>query len=167
MRSAALFTLWLLLLLLGFVSAHDDDNRNVEFTNTNPMMEDTGYYSEHGADLDATIVQNVLEAFGINDTEFRPGQLMCPPTNLTGMYKEKTITIGMAGCLIDPLISQYTSQQRKLLRMHHDASEVNCSDTAGLAGYLPPIAGTVVEITKSHYLHGHLFCVSEESAYTV
>ena len=141
MQSAALVTLWLFLLQLIYVAPHGSDNHRVEFTNTTTMTEDTRDYGSHRSDLDTSIIQNILEAFGINDTEFRPGQLMCPPTNLSGGYKEKTITIGMAGCLIDPPISQYTSQQRALLKMHHDTGAVNCSDTAGLAGYIPPIAG--------------------------
>ena len=149
MQSAALFTLWLLLLVLSYVAPHEDRHQHVEFIDTPLSTENTRDYGSHPSDL---VIQNVLKAFGINDTEFRTGQLMCPPTNLTGGYKEKTITIGMAGCLIDPLISQYTSRQRALLKMHYqDTGPVNCSATAGLAGYIPPIAGDIINM---YLLHG-------------
>lgn len=94
-----------------------------------------------------SVIEQTLEEFGINDTEFRTGQILCPPSHLRNgsSYKRKRITIGLAGCFIDPLIAQYTPQQRKVLQ-EHDNGVKNCSASLDIAGYFPPIPGMFIPL---------------------
>ena len=141
MLSSMQSVLFILLISNLLVEAHEDQH-HIPSQTVNTIEETENYTSnDPGVESMSSVIQNALNAFGINDTEFRIGQLICPSTNLTSNYKRKTITIGMAGCVIDPLISQYTLEEREALRIHHDVGNLNCSTTVGLAGYLPPIPG--------------------------
>lgn len=135
----------ILLLLTGIVRAHQlHDQRATFASDQNATVTenlDEEIVGEHaGVEQNRIALQNALVAFGINDTELNSGQIICPPSNLSSDYKRTKVVIGVAGCLMDPLISQYTVKQRQILKAH-DEEESNCSETVNLAGYLPPIAG--------------------------
>ena len=146
----------LLLLLTGIAGAHENDDIDSDQHSFGEFMM-TGSGDEHDEhnDHDDTqevrvkwstdVVLNALMAFGINDTAFRPGQIICPSSNLGSSYKESKVTVGVVGCKLDPLISHYTPQQRKLLQGYHDDDiyeSLNCTDTINIAGYFPPVPGT-------------------------
>lgn len=117
--------------LIGIVGAH------VHGDEFNPEIESVSVINVTSR---SAAIERALEAFGINDTEIRIGQILCPPSNLSSEHKRNTITVGLAGCFIDPLIAQYTLPQRKALEEQHSGF-LNCSATTNLAGYLPPVAG--------------------------
>lgn len=138
---ALMFSLSLVLLTIataGGHELHEADNATTSRTTT----EDIGRHSTSKG----FISDDARALFGINGTALGNGQLICPPTNLSGNYKTKTVTISLVGCYIDPFISLYTPQQRSVLTEHHD-EQANCSAQVGIAGYLPPLAGTAVQLS--------------------
>lgn len=140
-----------LLLLLGTGGAHVDNHQNsekqiLEVVATEPERVDdyviTSGILQKGIESSVNdAILNALVTFGINDTDLRPGQLLCPTSHLGGSYKRNRIIVGAVGCRLDPLIAQYTTEQKKALKGHHNVS-LNCSDAVHLAGYFPPVPGS-------------------------
>ena len=143
----------LLLLLIGLSRAHEtldqnSDKQTLEVERTESVDDDTGPSGSSGALKTDTqlstsdAILNALMAFGINDTDLRPGQILCPPSNLGSSYKQNCIIVGVVGCELDPVISHYTSEQKRALKGHHsDYFSLNCTDSINLAGYFPPVPG--------------------------
>ena len=140
-----------LLLVIGLGGAHESHNSDQQILE----VERTGNIDDHGGNNDAhegdtessnEAILNALMEFGINDTDLRPGQILCPPSNLGSTYKGNRIIVGAVGCRLDPLISHYTTEQKKALKGHHDddGESLNCTDSINLAGYFPPIPGITV-----------------------
>ena len=146
-----LSSLFLLLLLLGTGGAHDQNSEEqiLEVVPTEPERVDdyviTSGILQKGIELSVNdAILNALVAFGINDTDLRPGQLLCPKSNLGSSYKRNQIIVGAVGCRLDPLIAQYSTEQKKALKGHHsDNVSLNCSDAVHLAGYFPPVPGII------------------------
>ena len=146
-------SLFLLLLIgLGGARAHenlgqDSDQQILEAVTTEST--DDHVRSSVTLEVDNTEskvndgILNALMAFGINDTDLRPGQLLCPSSNLGSSYKGNRIIVGVVGCRLDPVISHYSEEQKRALKGHHDVS-LNCTDSVNLAGYLPPVPGMPV-----------------------
>ena len=123
---------------------HETDpvvDNNVTVTETRSRQRNGRGGQKRSQNIKDDAIANALAMFGINDTIFRPGQIICPDSNLSSPYKRNRVVIGVVGCFLDPLISQYTLQQRLVLQKHHDDGEFNCSDAINLAGYYPSIPG--------------------------
>lgn len=140
----------LLLLLIGLGGAHEShssDQQILEVVRTETVDDHGGGNNnthEDDAESSNDAILNALMAFGINDTDLRPGQILCPLSNLGSSYKGNQIIVGAVGCRLDPLISHYTAEQKKALKGHHDDSEsLNCTESIDLAGYFPPIPGII------------------------
>lgn len=148
-----LLSLFLLLLLLGTGGAHDQNSEEqiLEVVATEPERVDdyviTSGILQNGIDSKSSVnnaILNALVAFGINDTDLRPGQLLCPTSNLGSSYKSNRIIVGAVGCRVDPLIAQYSTEQKNALKGYRsDNVSLNCSDAVYLAGYFPPVPGII------------------------
>ena len=147
----------LLLLVIGLGGSHEDQHSNqqlLQIVTTESIGEDGGSNNAQEVDVELSknAVLNALMAFGINDTDIRPGQILCPPSHLNSSYKGNRIVVGAVGCKLDPLIAHYTEEQKRALKGHHDDDYIspNCTDSImNLAGYFPPIPG-MIKINVKH-----------------
>ena len=151
-----LLLIFMLLLLLGTGGAHVDESDNhqnsdqqvLEVVATEPERVDDYVITSgillnfEGIELSVNdAILNALVAFGINDTDLRSGQLLCPMSRLGSSYKRNRIIVGAVGCRLDPLIAQYTAEQKRALTGQYHNVSLNCSDAVHLAGYFPPVPG--------------------------
>ena len=100
----------ILLLLIGLSRAHEShssDQQILEVVRTETADDHEGNNNIHKGDAESSnesdAILNALMAFGINDTDLRPGQILCPPSNLGSSYKGNRIVVGAVGCRLDPL----------------------------------------------------------------
>ena len=136
----------LLLLLIRLGGAHEAHNSNQQSLEVMTTDDHGDYDTLEEVDVESSnsAILNALMAFGINDTDIRPGQILCPPSNLSISYKKNRIVVGAVGCRLDPLISHYTMEQKRVLKGHHDVNNsLNCTDSINLAGYFPPVPGII------------------------
>ena len=139
---------FILLLFVGFCGSLEDSDSSSRLFELKPeTIEDVGVEGELQTNLTReddeqnSAILNTLMAFGIDDVEFRAGQILCPLSNYSSANKRRRIVLGLVGCNLDPTTSQFTPEQRELLERYHNQSAPNCTDSIDLAGYIPPVPG--------------------------
>jgi hypothetical protein len=143
-----LLSLLLLLLLGTHVDNHQDSDQQILEVVTTESVDDytinSGILKKSGVELSVNdAILNALVAFGINDTDLRPGQLLCPVSELGSSYKRNRIIVGVVGCRLDPLIAEYSAEQKRALKGNNGDVSLNCTDSVNLAGYFPPVPGII------------------------
>ena len=146
MQQALLILLLLTASISGTHETREEENLLTSFVTHNLDEEKGNNFTEvehNFNDMSRIAIANTLAAFGVNETDFRPGQTICPSTNLSSSYKRRRISVGVAGCILDPLIAHYNKEQREALKeeqlQYH--STLNCTDPIYVPGYFPPVSG--------------------------